>query len=555
MEGNQIPPPYTHTADDDILDLSDDGEEVFHYKTEEHDTTNLKKKGRPPLGPKVAKLKHDLDEALNTIKEQEEKIQQLNLDLLLTTDHLKMLQEAGPNENQEDQTPQILELKETIRDNKEAIMTKTSTNLKQGKKITELLTLNQKLKNANNNLIERLATTELNATITNDNQNPTTPRYIIIGDSNAKRMEPALSKDVRFNITLHQSSTLKKTLHDLTNNNFPKHWDEAQAVVLFLGTNDVQNGIRARETQQTATQLTQAITQKGKRAVLCEIPPFRDNVHQEMEATIHNRLISNIPASSPYITLISYRDLISELPDNETFTDNVHIDPQSPASATIVHQIAQHLTSLDLTPLPPPESTYLATQGRKAPTVNPTPLKTSSAQPSQTYSDPSDSQQGRSKPFTRAFTVPKDTAGLAIGVRQTGINKLKEKFQIGISYISARNVDPLFKLTGDRKNVLQAEEEINRITANHPDPNQHQNTQHPSTYPSAQNLPNYPSTQNLPNYPSTQNTNECNCSTCKPNPTQCRNLQPLPSTPTAWPTPPQRDWSDSPMCKKAKQNY
>jgi hypothetical protein len=295
--------------EDQILDDSEDNEDVFSITTtDDNDTTNLKKKnkGRPPLGPQVIKLHQDLQEAKTEIEQLNQTNERLKLELTLANELLELQQPQQNQGNIEDITTLLNNQKRENELKDQQILTMTESNLKQGKKITQLLTTNLKLKATNDNLIERLATIKLNRPSEATTKDSDTPRVLMIGDSNARRLEPALTKDHRFTLTLHQNATLKKNLKDLTNNNYPLNWEEANTVLLMLGTNDIQNGSHARETQQMTSDIASIIITKGKKVVICEIPPFKESIQYEMEAVIHNKMLHNIPITTPYITLLTY---------------------------------------------------------------------------------------------------------------------------------------------------------------------------------------------------------------------------------------------------------
>ena len=555
---NEIPD--EHTSDDNLLDESDDNGEPYSSQTPNGtDTTHVKNRtrrpGRPPLGPQVAKLHQDLSEARNEITALREEIDQLNagpldmdkqrqdlseardeitrlnkqidqlnIDLTITTEQLRQLRQQQPVQNQEQIRQINAQLTEQKNDNEikaEQIMTMTESNLKQGKKITQLLMSNQKLKAANDNLIERLATNELNHNTLTSQQQTINTEILMIGDSNARRLEQILSKNPNFTLKLHQIATLRKALTDIRSNNLPPQWEENQIVLLLLGTNDIQNGTKARQTQQMTIELAKAIIEKGKKVIVSEIPPFREDIQHEMEAKIHNKMISTIPSTSPFITLLSYREQIAEYPDQETFTDHVHLDPNSQAAQTIAQLIAQHITSLDVAPI-------LTQQSQIPP------------KPTELFATTTDHTATNTRPYTRTFTVPKDQAGLVIGVRQQVLNRLKDKHQIEINYMSARNADPIFKLEGQRNNVTKAEEEIHRLAASKNDQPPHQRTKPQSN----------------------QSSTDCNCDNCRNPQQQCRNFQQQQTPTPTWAdqatsdpwnqTPTPRGRNQSPACKKAK---
>jgi lysophospholipase L1-like esterase len=265
--------------------------------------------------------------------------------------------------------------------------------------------LNQNLKAANDNLIERLATNELNHATPTSQQEISNTKILMIGDSNARRLEQILSKNANFTLKLHQIATLRKARTDIRSNNLPPQWEENQIVLLLLGTNDIQNGTKARQTQQMTIELAKAIIEKGKKVIESEVPPFRENIEHEMEAKIHNKMISTIPSTFPFITLLTYREEIAEYPDQETFTDHVHLDPNSQAAQTIAQLIAQHITSIDIAPIP--------TQQFQFP-----------PKPTKLFATTTDYTTTNTKPYTRTFTISKDQAGLVIGVRQAVLNRL-----------------------------------------------------------------------------------------------------------------------------------
>jgi hypothetical protein len=335
------------------------------------------------------------------------------------------------------------------------------------------------------NLIERIANNELNATIASKPQHKDTPQVLMLGDSNGRRMEPTLSSDPRITLTFHQSATLAKTLSDLKSGNTPDKWNQAQVVIIQLGTNDLQNGANTRQTHSMTSDLANFIINKGKKVVICEIPPFRDNANLDMETTIHNRLICNLPTTTPNISLISYRETTNDYPDSDTFSDHIHLRHEGLAAKYIMETIIKHLTTMDMTTIPQNETPEQQQQLTR-------------------QSETKDYQPRPQRPFSRSFAVPKEKAGLIIGVKQSGIQKLKETHNVMISYISVRNSDPVFKVTGNKNNVLQTEEEINRLIDR------------------KDTLPPPPTTRG--HYTSTSTNalpNTCNCDICKPPNTQC----------------------------------
>ena len=205
--------------------------------------------------------------------------------------------------------------------------------------------------------------------------------------------------------------------------------------------------------------------------------------------------------------------------------------------------VSQHITSMDWTITPnQSQTTNLSTITRTTdyPTTQ---LPTHVKQPNQT---PSTNQ----RPYTRTLSVPKDKAGIVIGMKQSGINKIKTTFNVNLNYISQKDADVVFKITGTIQNVTQAEEEMKRLIL------------------SKTNAPpkrNYTATNQSYNNQTTDT--DCDCPDCKRQTSQCRNIQRNPPTTPSWadlirqppPTPSwpeiQQDWSQSPSCKRAKQSY
>ena len=521
-------------------DIPSDDDEVFQNRNNEGDTTIPRPRGGPP-GPKVAKLHQEIVEANTTIKEQQESIDQLKLDLEITQNHLELLQQQDDRTNQnlvEQQATQI-----ESKDNEITALTDSIT--KQDNKIMQLTKQNLKLKTANTNLLERLANHELTMATTKKTQKNPPPNIIMIGDSNGKRLQPALSTNQNISITLHQSSTIQKTLTDLKAQKFPNKWTDAQAILIVQGTNDIQNGTKARDSFTTIANLAETINQHGKKTIICEIPPFNEDTNLDMEASIHNCLLATLPSTSPNITIIKYRDEIDELIDQTTFTDHVHLNIESQAAKHIVEKISQHLTTMDWTPTPNQSQTInLPPQTSTNQTADyPIPRQpTSTTQPKETSTN--------QRPYTRTLSVPKDKAGIIIGMKQTGINKLKTTYNVNLNYISQKDADVVFKITGTMTNVIQTEEEMKRLVLskiNAPPPNRN------------------PTTSNRTYNPPTP---ECDCPDCNRQTTQCRNPQrSIPTTPSwadqlrqplptpAWPELPQQDWSQSPACKRSKINH
>jgi hypothetical protein len=165
---------------------------------------------------------------------------------------------------------------------------------------------------------------------------------------------------------------------------------------------------------------------------------------------------------------------------------------------------------------------------------------------------PKETSSTNQRPYTRTLSVPKDKAGIVIGMKQSGINKIKTTFNVNLNYISQKDADVVFKITGTIQNVTQAEDEMKWLILskiNAPPPKR-----------------NYTASNQSYNTQTTDT--ECDCPDCKRQTIHCRNTQRNPPTTPSWadlirqppPTPSwpeiqQQDWSQSPACKRAKQTY
>jgi hypothetical protein len=214
------------------------------------------------------------------------------------------------------------------------------------------------------------------------------------------------------------------------------------------------------------------------------------------------------------------------LSEIETFEDHIHLNTTGPAMETITKLIREQIASTDLTSTPlPPQPT--ASQ--------PTTKATYQTQTTnETLTNPQANPPRSTKAFAKTFTVPKNKSGRVIGARQLGIQNLQQAHGIEITYLSVPNSDPVFKVTGQRQDVLQTETEIHQIA---------QNTQ-PFYKPQKRNI-----FQNQ--QPPQNNNQECDCEDCQPPPrTQCRSL--LNQSTSSYPTTPRPQWAQSPTCKRPK---
>jgi hypothetical protein len=148
-------------SDDDLLDQND---EVFNEELTVRPGSlgqkNPNPRGRPPLGPVVARLQMDLqyaqatnDRNMKTIEELQNQLEEQALEQPPDINHDQITALAEENKNQLDE----------LNTCKAEIMNLTENSLKQGKRIAILLAQNQRLKATNENLIDRIATQELNS--------------------------------------------------------------------------------------------------------------------------------------------------------------------------------------------------------------------------------------------------------------------------------------------------------------------------------------------------------------------------------------------------------
>ena len=500
-------------------DTSNDEEmEVFQYENENDDHSSQKHlgtkiRGRPPLGPKVLKLQNELQEALeindhntriiNTLEQQLEDHQNPDLAILHSTTREAQMTAKIQSLEQEIETQNA-----TLKTKNEKIEELTLTTLKQGKRIITLITQNQKTKATNEELIDRLAKDALEsrpATTTYE----TKPHILMMGDSNARRIEPKLNTNSKVQINLLQSGTLAKAAEQIQKQTNLPQWTQTRAVLVFLGTNDLQNGTRARDLFNITNQIAATTQQEGRKLIISQIPPFRDNMYLETEAKIYNRMIEDLPTTHSTISIVNYRQDIDDLPETETFEDHIHLDAEGPAAEILINKIKHHVSNMDLTFELNTHQQIRMTTPTRNPTTN---YPTSQTQP---------------MPYSKTFTVDMSKAGLVIGARQMGIAKLRKTYSVEVTYTSLPNTDPIFKISGQRESVWQAEKEIQRITS----------SAQPTTQRRAPMRQQVQSTQS-----------ECDCQNCKQQPLQCR-AQPQQSTNS-------RSWAEqsaitwTPICKK-----
>jgi hypothetical protein len=265
-------------SDDDLLDQNDEVFNEDHTDDQAGKHTvrpgplgqkNPNPRGRPPLGPVVARLQMDLqyaqatnDRNRKTIEELQTQLEEQALQQPPDINHDQITALTEENKNQLD----------VINTCNAEIMNLTENTLKQGKRIAILLAQNQRLKATNENLIDRIAIQELNSK-QQAQTNEKKPHIIILGDSNARRMEHTLKSDNRFTITLHQSGTMSKALDQIRNKIYPPQWQETKMVLNFLGTNDLQNGSKAGDIHSMTSELARAIDSTGRKEILSQIPP------------------------------------------------------------------------------------------------------------------------------------------------------------------------------------------------------------------------------------------------------------------------------------------
>ena len=236
--------------------------------------------------------------------------------------------------------------------------------------------------------------------------------------------------------------------------------------MFFVGTNDLQNGNSAMATYMIMNQITRLPSIKNKKLIFCQIPPFRDNLNMDTEAIIFNRLQEEIAKESPNITTIKYRHQIEDISEAETYEDNIHLNPTAPAAQIIAKTIDDHMATIDMTHLP--------TEQDQNPSTRPKLTYQQTEQPQQRKTTPYNQPRqpttfNQARPFSKSLSVPMNRAGLVIGARQSGITKLETTHKVDIHYISVRNLDPVFKITGPMENVLKAEKEIiTRSSDNNP---------------------------------------------------------------------------------------
>jgi predicted RNase H-like nuclease (RuvC/YqgF family) len=156
-------------------DTDEHDDELTQNKNVDLDSSQPRPRGRPP--GKLAKIQQNLDDANAKLQEQTEEINKLKLDLDLTTAHLEDIQQ---DQNQTDNNVlQQLTIQQTAQiDSKDSeIKTLMETTNNQELKITQLTKQNVKLKTANMNLLERLATHELNSAVSLSTPKTTPPQH------------------------------------------------------------------------------------------------------------------------------------------------------------------------------------------------------------------------------------------------------------------------------------------------------------------------------------------------------------------------------------------
>jgi hypothetical protein len=164
MEDNDNTDPKRHTSCTEY-NLMPEEEFLIDNEGDEHlDPKTMKTRGHPPLGPKLIKLQQELQDALFLNNQSSIHIEALQCQLADSQDSIKNLSTPEDNTQITQRTPQqekleeqVEILKETIKRKKEQIEHLPDTTMKQGKRIINLLTQNQKLKQTNGNLIDRLA--------------------------------------------------------------------------------------------------------------------------------------------------------------------------------------------------------------------------------------------------------------------------------------------------------------------------------------------------------------------------------------------------------------
>jgi hypothetical protein len=207
--------------------------------------------------------------------------------------------------------------------------------------------------------------------------------------------------------------------------------------------------------------------------------------------------------------------------DAEIYEDHIHIDPKGPAAAIIATTIIDHIKNTDMTQFPVPEY-QPATKEPRQNQENRTPYTRTTPTNRETTT--------QQRPFSKTIVVPHASAGRVIGAKQTGINKLQVNYHVTVTYMSAKNTDPIFKINGNRDQVLQAEQEINRIVNT-----QDYSDQRRQTYSG----------------PPQSTNQECNCDSCKPPQNTCTNQSRQLSIGSAsWADQPQTQWNRTPICKK-----
>jgi hypothetical protein len=305
-------------------------------------------------------LKKERDEKEDKCKETLYKYQQAIKDNIKLHDKReslkekirKMREELGEMEDENDElTKRIRALEEqqrSINDIKERGKELERENAEKDRKINNLKIQLKVEKEEADRLTERLAKQKIEEKQRGVEQlkEAAKGKMLIIGDSNGKRILPALQKEIPEKEWVREEGIYREEdiLNALTTNATQQRIEESEGIVMMMGTNHLRDGERAEEVEKRIGNVLKEL--RKKQVMVVEVPPFGDSRQLNSETRILNALILN-RVKEENQQIIQYRENIRDQTLEELMEDNIHISRTGEASKIIAREVRKKIDNMN----------------------------------------------------------------------------------------------------------------------------------------------------------------------------------------------------------------
>ncbi len=256
-----------------------------------------------------------------------------------------------------------------------------------------------------------------------------TPKYLILGDSNAVRTAEAISNSTKdfTMITTYNTNQLKEYVEE---NDRIK---ERRAVIVMTGTNDIMKGAKADRVLKEIMEVTDEMERNGISYHLVQIPPNDSLERRNQETPLFNRLLEMTYEGK---VIKTYEDLN---PPESLADDKYHLNEKG--AKIVATAILKRMEEIEL---------------------NETDESPRKKQKVDNETEDRKTEEERTRTVTMQKEVEPKTAGRIIGKDGNRIKQVKRKHNVAIQ-VHNRNDKTFFEITGPLNKAKEAARDIEGI--------------------------------------------------------------------------------------------